>query len=145
MKNSPIFSVDKVVTPILLMSNKNDRIVPFAQGVQLFSALRRLEKPSWMLQYDDGGHGVVSQGDRVDYSKRGFQFFEHYLKGSPPPKWMTQNRPPSFKGIDDFLSYDLEGSCSVQCKICREKRYDMNAVLNVMNSKKKPAVSLSTN
>ncbi len=55
INNSPIFSLDKVTTPILIMNNKGDIVVPWMQGVELFTGLRRLQKKAWMLQYDKGG------------------------------------------------------------------------------------------
>src|SRR5581483_11249450 len=56
IRNSPVFQADKVVTPLLIMQNKSDDAVPWGQGVEFFTALRRLGKPVWMLQYDHQGH-----------------------------------------------------------------------------------------
>jgi dipeptidyl aminopeptidase/acylaminoacyl peptidase len=106
--NSPIFKADKVSTPLLLMNNKGDGTVPFAQGVELFTALRRLGKRVWMLQYDGGGHSVQWGKDAMDYSIRMAQFFDHYLKDAPAPKWMTRGIPAKMKGIDDGLAPDQE-------------------------------------
>jgi dipeptidyl aminopeptidase/acylaminoacyl peptidase len=106
IRNSPIFQADKVSTPLLMMNNKNDGQVPFAQGVELFTALRRLGKKVWMLQYDGGGHSAGDTKEAVDYSTRMSQFFDHYLKGAPAPKWMTRGIPARLKGIDDGLEPD---------------------------------------
>lgn len=108
ISNSPIFKVDKVTTPLLMVSNKEDAVVPFAQGVELFTALRRLGKRVWMLQYDGSGHSVRRGKDAADYSTRMEQFFAHYLKGAPAPKWMTRGIPANLKGIDDGLSADKD-------------------------------------
>jgi len=108
IKNSPIFEADKVTTPLLILHNKADGLVPFAQGVELFTALRRLGKKVWMLQYDRSGHHVDGK-DAVDYTIRITQFFDHYLKGAPAPKWMTVGVPAKFKGIDSGLELDLSG------------------------------------
>jgi hypothetical protein len=59
----------------------------------------------------------------MDFTRRITQFFNHYLKGAPPPKWMTQGRPASLKGIDDRFELDYEGSCGLDCKICQQKDY----------------------
>lgn len=98
IKNSPIFCADKVTTPLLMMNNKGDRGVAFAQGVEFFTALRRLGKIVWMLQYDNGGHSVFDK-EALDYTIRMTQFFNHYLKGIPAPKWMVQGIPARLKGI----------------------------------------------
>lgn len=108
IKNSPIFRVDKVTTPLLMMHNKKDVSVPFAQGIELFTALRRLGKKAWMLQYDDSGTGAFGE-DGIDYTIRITQFFDHYLKNTLPPKWMTVGIPAKLKGIDSGLEPDTFG------------------------------------
>lgn len=99
IKNSPIFYADKVTTPLLIMHCKGDGVVPFEQGVEWFTALRRLDKPVWMLQYDNGGHQIGGK-EAEDYTIRLMQFFDHYLKGGPKPKWMIQGIPAKLKGIE---------------------------------------------
>jgi hypothetical protein len=64
-----------------------------------------------MLQYDDGDHGVAGN-DYKDYILRSTQFFDHYLKGLPAPKWMTQGIPACRKGIDDGLELDYSTKTS---------------------------------
>ena len=109
ISNSPIFRADKITTPLLMMNNKQDGTVPFAQGVEFFMALRRLGKRVWMLQYDGGYHSLDSRTkDAEDYTIRMMQFFDHYLKGAPAPKWMTRGIPANRKGIDDGLQIDAE-------------------------------------
>jgi dipeptidyl aminopeptidase/acylaminoacyl peptidase len=106
IRNSPIFYADKVKTPLLIMNNKADQIVPFEQGVEFFMALRRLGKKVWMLQYDEGGHSLDPGKDAMDYSVRMLQFFNHYLKQAPAPLWMTKGIAARMKGIDDGLRFD---------------------------------------
>lgn len=108
IENSPIFHVDRITTPMLTVANKEDKNVLFAQGLKLFLALRRLGKKAWMLQYDDEGHGVHGKAF-VDYTIRSQQFFDHYLKGTPPPKWMTEGVPARMKGLDSGLEFDTSG------------------------------------
>src|SRR5258708_1899627 len=60
VKNSPIFYVGQVTTPILMVHNKNDGNVGFGQGLEFFTALRRAGKKAWMLQYDNGSHGLFA-------------------------------------------------------------------------------------
>ncbi len=103
------------------MHNKKDNIVPWNQALELFTGLRRLGKKTWMLQYDNGSHVLSNSVDQLDYHFRLSQFFDHYLKGYPPPKWMTQGTPTSFNQIDERYELDLEGYCGKDCKICQEK------------------------
>jgi dipeptidyl aminopeptidase/acylaminoacyl peptidase len=91
IKNSPVFKIDQVTTPLLIMHNRKDANVPWYHGLELFSSLRRLNKKVWMLQYD-GGH-IVFDKEALDYTTRLTQFFDHYLKGALPPKWMMEGSP----------------------------------------------------
>lgn len=106
IKNSALFSADKVVTPLLLTNNKGDDIVSYSQGLELFMALRRLGKRAWLLQYDKGTHGVAGEVAQKDYCIRVKQFFDHYLKGMPAPKWMTQGIPATMKRIESGYEAD---------------------------------------
>ena len=106
---SPIFNADKVTTPLLMMANKQDDAVPWQQGVEFFSALRRCGKKVWMLQYDQGGHGLQPGADALDYTIRIEQFFDYYLKGAPPPKWMTEGVPAEMKGLESGYELDSSG------------------------------------
>lgn len=106
IENSPIFKADKVMTPLLMMNNKADGAVPFSQGLEFFTALRRLRKKVWMLQYDEGGHGVGGI-EALDFTTRLMQFFDYYLKDAPAPKWLKDGLPARFKGKDSGL--ELEG------------------------------------
>ncbi|MBS1558181.1 MAG: S9 family peptidase [Bacteroidetes bacterium] len=99
IENSPIFAANKVNTPLLMMHNDADGAVPWYQGIEYYMALRRLNKPVWMLNYNGQGHGLTQRQDRTDFAIRMMQFFDHYLKGKPAPEWMTQGVPATEKGI----------------------------------------------
>jgi len=89
-KNSPILQADRITTPLLMLHNKEDEAVPWSQGVELFTALRRLGKRAWMLQYEGEGHILEKPENILDYTIRLTQFFDHYLKGLPAPTWMKE-------------------------------------------------------
>lgn len=141
IENSPIFKANKVTTPLLIMHNKGDQAVPWGQAVELFIALRRLEKLVWMLQYDQGGHGVENVKDKMDFTTRMTQFFDHYLKGAPAPKWMTNGVPAKLKGMDAGLGLDMKDKCGDNCKVCEmwnEKlKKDSDAALKEIDVKTK--------
>ncbi len=105
LENSPLFSADKVHTPLLLLHNDKDTAVPWEQGIEMFLALRRLGKPVWLLDYNGEEHGLRKEADRLDWTERMQQFFDHYLKGAPPPVWMVKGVPASMKG--ETLGLDL--------------------------------------
>lgn len=104
IENSPIFFADKIQTPLLMMHNDGDGAVPWYQGIEFFMALRRLDKPVWMLNYNNQGHGLTQRQDRTDFAIRMSQFFDHYLKGAPAPEWMKKGIPAVEKGINKGYS-----------------------------------------
>lgn len=105
VENSPIFNIDKINTPLLIMHNDADGHVPWYQGIEFFTSLRRLGKPSWMLNYNGEPHWPLKMQNRKDFNIRMAQFFDYYLKGSPKPVWMESGVPAIEKGIN--LGYEL--------------------------------------
>ena len=98
IENSPIFTADKIRTPLLMMHNDGDGAVPWYQGIELFVALRRLGQPTWMLNYNGEAHGLRQDHNRKDWAIRMQQFFDHYLKDALPPVWMEEGVPAILKG-----------------------------------------------
>ncbi|MDR1723948.1 MAG: prolyl oligopeptidase family serine peptidase [Tannerella sp.] len=98
IENSPLFFADKVKTPLLIMHNDNDGAVPWYQGIEYFTALKRLGKVVYMLQYNGEQHNLVQRRNSRDLSVRLQQFFDHYLKGAPMPVWMKSGVPATKKG-----------------------------------------------
>lgn len=100
LENSPVFFADKVKTPLLMMHNDKDGAVPWWQSIEMFTALRRLDKPAWLCVYNEEDHNLIQRRNRKDWSIRMQQFFDHYLKGAPMPKWMSEGVPATDKGKD---------------------------------------------
>lgn len=100
IENSPLFQLPKVQTPVMIMSNDADGAVPWYQGIEMFTALRRLGKPVWLLQYNNEAHNLVQRQNRKDITIREQQFFDHFLKGAPLPVWMDRGVPAVDKGRD---------------------------------------------
>ncbi|MEZ2335856.1 prolyl oligopeptidase family serine peptidase [Mucilaginibacter sp. RCC_168] len=100
IENSPLFQLPKVQTPVMIMSNDADGAVPWYQGIEMFTALRRLGKPVWLLQYNGEAHNLVLRQNRKDITIREQQFFDHFLKGAPMPVWMAKGVPAVDKGKD---------------------------------------------
>ena len=98
--NSPLFFADKVRTPLLMMHNDEDGAVPWYQGIELFVALRRLQQPVFMLNYNGEAHGLRRKANQEDWAVRMQQFFDHYLLDAPAPRWMAEGVPAVDKGRD---------------------------------------------
>jgi len=98
IENSPLFGLPKVTTPLAIMANDADGAVPWYQGIELFTGLRRLGKPVWLLNYNNEAHNLVQRQNRKDIQIREQQFFDHYLKGAKAPVWMAGGIPATEKG-----------------------------------------------
>ena len=103
IENSPIFNIDKINTPLLIMHNDADGHVPWYQGIEFFVSLRRLGKPSWFLNYNEEPHWPLKLQNRKDFNIRMAQFFDYYLKDAPKPVWMERGVPAIEKGINQGL------------------------------------------
>lgn len=97
-ENSPLFHLPNVTTPLLIMHNDEDGAVPWYQGIELYNGLRRLQKPCWMLNYNEEDHNLTRVANKFDLSIRMRQFFDHYLKNEPMPIWMKKGIPAEKKG-----------------------------------------------
>ena len=98
IKNSPLFDLPKVTTPLVIMSNDADDAVPWYQGIEMFTAMRRLDKKVWLLVYNNEAHNLVERKNRKDIQIREQQFFDSFLKGAPMPTWLNSGVPAMMKG-----------------------------------------------
>ncbi|NNM32528.1 MAG: prolyl oligopeptidase family serine peptidase, partial [Gemmatimonadetes bacterium] len=94
----PLFYADKIQTPLLMMHNDEDGAVPWYQGIEMFVAMRRLQKPVWMLNYNGEAHGLRREANRKDWAVRMQQFFDHFLMDAPAPVWLEEGVPAIEKG-----------------------------------------------
>ena len=99
--NSPIYQMEKVTTPVLIMHNDEDGAVPWEQGIEYYMALRRLGKQAWLLNYNGEPHWPVKWQNRLDFNIRMEQYFNHFLMDVPMPLWMKEGNTPLEKGILD--------------------------------------------
>ncbi len=93
IENSPVFFADRIQTPLLIMFGDEDGAVPWYQGIELYLAMRRLEKDCVFLQYRGEPHHPQKYANKLDYSIRMKEYFDHYLMGKPAPDWITKGVP----------------------------------------------------
>jgi len=93
LENSPVFYADRIQTPLLMQFGDQDGAVPWTQGIELYLAMRRLGKEVIFLQYEGEPHHLEKYTNKVDYSIKMKQFFDHHLQGEPAPEWMTEGVP----------------------------------------------------
>jgi len=88
IENSPVFFADRIQTPLLIQFGDEDGAVPWYQGIELYLAMRRLGKDCIFLQYRGEPHHLQKYANKLDYSIKMKQYFDHYLKGMPAPEWI---------------------------------------------------------
>ena len=104
IENSPLFSADRVTTPLMIMHNDGDGAVPWYQGIEMFVALRRLGKEVYLINYNGDEHNPTKRANQIDVSVRMMQFFDHHLRGRPAPEWMVRGIPFLQKGRDQLAT-----------------------------------------
>lgn len=101
IENSPIFWVEKIRTPYLTIHNDEDDAVPWYQGIEFITALRRLGKEGYMFNYNGERHGLRNRDNMKHWTVHMDEFFDHYLLGRPRPEWMEKGVPFLERGRRD--------------------------------------------
>lgn len=90
IRNSPVAKVHELKSPVLLMTGDNDGTVYWHQAVEYYNYARRAGREDVvMLVYPSEDHGLRRKENQIDYHRRINEWFGHFLKGEPAPKWMT--------------------------------------------------------
>jgi dipeptidyl aminopeptidase/acylaminoacyl peptidase len=97
---SPIHNAPNIKTPFMILHGTADGSVDYGQGLEYYAAARRLGKEVILLSYPDEGHHLGRRENQKDFQIRMKQYFDHYLKGEPAPKWMTEGIPAVRKGLE---------------------------------------------
>jgi dipeptidyl aminopeptidase/acylaminoacyl peptidase len=84
VENSPIFYLDRVKTPVLIVHGMKDvNVAPFLAD-EVFVALRRLGKPVTYVKYAKEEHGIELYQDQIDSFNRMIEWFDAYLAEKTP-------------------------------------------------------------
>lgn len=92
IRNSAVFGVSTMTTPLMIEVGDADGTVFYHQGVELFNIARRAKKNVVLLVYQGEDHGLRKKADQVDYQHRIFAWFGHYLKDEPAQPWITEGQ-----------------------------------------------------
>jgi dipeptidyl aminopeptidase/acylaminoacyl peptidase len=90
---SAITHANETTAAVLLMHGTADPTVSFNESLKFYTALRYNKKDATLLAYVNEGHGLRGLANRKDLTVRYMEFFDHYLKGTPAPKWLSQGVP----------------------------------------------------
>jgi acetyl esterase/lipase len=89
IRNSAVFNVQNMTTPLLIEVGDSDGTVFFHQGVELYNIARRAKKDVVLLEYAGEDHGLRKKPNQMDYQRRIFAWFGHFLKDEPAESWIT--------------------------------------------------------
>lgn len=93
VSQSPVHHADKIKVPFLIMQGTEDGAVDWNQGLEFYTAARRLGKEVILLSYPGEAHHLGNLENQKDFQTRMKQFFDHYLMGKPAPDWMVDGVP----------------------------------------------------
>jgi dipeptidyl aminopeptidase/acylaminoacyl peptidase len=84
VEKSPIFRIDELRTPTLVLHGDRDTSVPTEQGWQLFRALQQAgTAPVRFLLFPGAGHGLVKPAHQRRKIEEELAWFDRYLFGAP--------------------------------------------------------------
>lgn len=89
VRNSAVFNVQNMKTPLLIEVGDSDGTVFWHQGVELYNIARRAKKDVVLLVYAGEDHGLRKKQNQMDYHRRILEWFGHYLKDDPALPWIT--------------------------------------------------------
>src|SRR5207245_6509874 len=100
---SAIFCIERIHTPYLTIHNDNDSAVPWQQGIEFNTAMRRLGKEAYMFTYNGEPHSLGNRDNQKHWTVHMDEFFDHYLLGKPRPEWMDKDVSYLERGTRDVL------------------------------------------
>ncbi len=84
-KISPLFHVDAIRAPLLIVQGKNDPRVTMANADAMVAALRKAKRDVTYVVYPDEGHGFGRPENQFDFYGRGEEFLAKHLGGRAEP------------------------------------------------------------
>jgi dipeptidyl aminopeptidase/acylaminoacyl peptidase len=93
VSQSPLHHVADITTPFLILHGTADGAVDWNQGLEYYNAARRMGKEVILLSYPDEPHHLGKEENQKDFQIRMRQYFDHYLKDAPMPRWMAEGIP----------------------------------------------------
>jgi len=85
---SPSNSVTNFKTPCLVITGERDYRVPYTQGLEMYTSLKKMHVPSRLIVYSEAGHWP-SWYEMALYYTAHLEWFQKWLGGGGPP-WTTE-------------------------------------------------------
>ena len=89
-RNSPITWFPRMKVPLLVAFGDKDGSVDWHQGIEMYNLARLVNKPFVLLVYPGENHGLAKKPYEVDYHRRILEWFDHHLRGTTAPAWITR-------------------------------------------------------
>jgi len=89
---SPLFSADKIHTPLLLLHGTADTNVPPGESEQMYAALKLLDREVEYIRVEGQNHWIVDYKKRIVWSNSIVSWFDRYLKDEAD--WWNDMYPP---------------------------------------------------
>ncbi|MDR1091506.1 MAG: prolyl oligopeptidase family serine peptidase, partial [Prevotella sp.] len=80
INQSPLFSADKIHTPLLLLHGTDDTNVPIGESIQMYTALKILGRPVEFIQVKGENHGIANYKRRIEWNHSIYAWFAKWLK-----------------------------------------------------------------
>lgn len=80
VKQSPLFHADKINTPLLLLHGTADTNVPIGESIQMYTALKLLNKPVEFIQVEGENHAIYDYDKRIAWNNAIYAWFAKWLK-----------------------------------------------------------------
>jgi dipeptidyl aminopeptidase/acylaminoacyl peptidase len=78
--NSPVFDLNHVETPLLIVHGARDESVPVHFADEIYVDLRRLNQEVEYRKYTEEAHGIFGAADTMDYWTATLRWFDTHLK-----------------------------------------------------------------
>lgn len=89
---SPLFSADKIHTPLLLLHGTDDTNVPPGESEQMYAALKLLDREVEYIRIEGQNHWIVDYKKRIVWSNAIVSWFDRWLKDESD--WWDDMYPP---------------------------------------------------
>ena len=93
---SPVYSADRITTPLLLVTGDSDTNVPPGESHNMFTALKLLGREVELVEFPGEDHWILDREQRYVWWDTMLAWFDHWLKDEP--QWWHHLYPETAPG-----------------------------------------------